>query len=525
MGVREKEVIKKIKENKLFWIILVFSLAGLLLRLLFIWKHSTAFTYDQARDLLDLREMWLLKKPRLIGANTSLHGVFYGPFWYWLCFPFYVLTGGHPMTNLIPILLISFFIPLVFYVLIKDKRLGFILSTLYIFSHSFFTRSIVALNTNPVIYFTPLFLVLLVKFYQEEKNLFLYLTMFLAGTAFHFEPIIGILWIPILLLSSLYLKKINKIIRNKKAVFFFIIPFLPQLIFEFRHDFLQTRAFLRLITGSGSSLTPADGGLAFRFFDRMRVFKDSFLFQNGGSLWFSLLSLGLICLAVFKLAKSKKIRRKNYFLTICMISLAMVFAGFVIYPFALWPWYLGVVDALMVTLIGLGIYYLFSWKRRYIILTFGMLIIFLFLNLSHYFPWPLDQGFSPNVANLRTRLKVVDLVYNEADNRGMKIYTFAPYVYDYPYQYLIWWRARTKYEYLPEEYYYLPNQPAYVASKQKADLIISSEKAECDFLIIEPFENQEEWFWDWRYRFPEAEKTWEIGETRVEKLCSDESSN
>jgi hypothetical protein len=115
MGIKKKEVIGFLEKHQLLLVIIFLSFLGLLLRVLFIWKNSTAFTYDQARDLLDLREMWLLRKPRLIGAHTSLHGVFYGPFWYWLCFPFYLLTGGHPLTNLISILLIAFSTPLITY--------------------------------------------------------------------------------------------------------------------------------------------------------------------------------------------------------------------------------------------------------------------------------------------------------------------------------------------------------------------------------------------------------------------------
>ena len=78
----------KNKTKQLLLLVISLSLIGLVLHFLWLWKHSTAFTYDQGRDLLDLREMYLLGKLRLIGAETSLHGVFYGPFWYWLSFPF-----------------------------------------------------------------------------------------------------------------------------------------------------------------------------------------------------------------------------------------------------------------------------------------------------------------------------------------------------------------------------------------------------------------------------------------------------
>ena len=515
MGIKKKEVVVSLKKHKLLLAIIILSLIGLILRLLFIWKHSTAFTYDQARDLLDLREMWLLRKPRLIGANTSLHGVFYGPFWYWLCFPFYLLTGGHPLTNLIPIFLLSLLMPIIFFFLIEDKRLGFILTSVFIFSHSFFVHSIVALNTNPIIFIIPLILLLLVKFYLSEKEVFLWLVMFLMAASFHFEPLIGLFLLPVFFMTLLLLRKGKLVWRQKRVLIVFVFPFIPQIIFEFRHQFLQTKAFLNLIMGKGSSLTPASGDLIYRLFDRLRVFQEVWINQSKGII---LAIFFLILIAFFSFQRKQKKEVKFLFL-FCLLTLIIFFIGFVLYPYALWPWYLSAIDALVLTLIGLGIFFLLSFSKKYFFLSLGILLIFIVLNVSRYLPWPLDQGFSPDPANLRTRLKVVDLIYADVNDKGFKVFAFAPYVYDYPYQYLIWWRAKTRYNYLPEEYFYLTDQTPYIPAKEKADEIIPSKKSECDYLIIEPFESQEKWYWDWRYRFPEAREIWEIGRTRVEKLC------
>lgn len=521
MGTKnKKEVIDFFKKNRLFLLILILSLIGLLLRVLFIWEHSTAFTYDQGRDMLDLREMWLLKKPRLIGANTSLHGVFYGPFWYWLSFPFFLLTGGHPLSTLILLLVFSFLMPFLFFLLVENKHLGFVLSLIYLFSFSFFSHSIVALNTNPMIFLTPLFLLLAAKFCKKEKGIFLSLLFFIVASSFHFEPIIGLFWILTIAVSWFIFGKVSLVWKNKQALVFFLIPFLPQAIFEFRHNFLQTKALWRLLSGGGSSLTPGGGGLVFRFFDRIRIFKEAWLSQSGNNLIMAGLFLILILLLISKFTGRKNIKKEeDYFILLCLISLTGVFFGFVIYPYALWPWYLSTVDALILTLIGLGIYFLGSWGKKYIFLSMAILAIFLFFSFRRYFSWPIQKYYSSDPANLRTRLKVVDLVYKEANNQGFKIFTFAPYVYDYPYQYLIWWRGKEKFGYLPEKYYYLLGQPKYVAAKEEADKLIPSKLSECDYLIIEPYESQKEWYFSWRGNFPKSNKVWEIGKTKIEKLC------
>jgi len=397
---------------------------------------------------------------------------------------------------------------------LRDYLLGFILATVFIFSYSFFSHSIVALNTNPIVFIIPLILLFLAKFYSTEKEIFLWLVMFSIAVSFHFEPLIGLFLLPVFFFTILFFKKGKLVWRQKRVFIAFLLPFMPQIIFEFRHQFLQTKAFLSLIMGKGSSLTPASGDLVYRLFNRLRVFQDVWINQSGEII---LAILFLILIALLSQRKQKK--EVKFLFLLCLFTLVIFFIGFVLYPYALWPWYLSAVDALILILIGLGIFFLLSLSKKYFFLSLGILLFFIVINVNRYLPWPLDQGFSPDPANYRTRLKVVDLIYEDAKDKGFKILTFAPYVYDYPYQYLIWWRAKTQYQYLPEEYFYLPDQPPYVPSKEAADKLIPSKKSKCDYLIIEPFESQEKWFWDWRYRFPEAKKTWEIGRTRVEKLC------
>ena len=509
------------KKGKYFlYFVIVLSFIGLGLRLLWLWKHSTAFTYDQGRDLLDLREMYLLGKLRLIGASTSLHGVFYGPFWYWLSLPFYIITGGNPLSTTFVVLGMSFITPIFAFWLIDDKKLGLILATIYIFSHSFFMNSIIALNTNPVVYIVPVLVILLSKFINTNEKKFLYLLMFLSGSLFHFEPIIGLFWIAVFVISIIGFKKVGEFLKTKKSVFFFGITMLPQIVFELRHNFLQTKAFLSLLLGQGDSLTKIYEPIG-RLKDLQRIILDVFVNQTGGGhVFLGIVFVFLFLFCIKKIFSPDSLKNKNKPMgLIFLVTLIVFLFGFAIYPYALWPWYLSSLDALILSLVGLGLYYLFISSKKMLFISICLFFILLLVNVQRYFPWPLEQGFSPDTANLRTRLAVVDLIYNDSNGKGMAIFTFAPYVYDYPYQYLIWWRAKTKYHYLPEEYVYLTNQPAYVAAKEKADSLIEKRDSTCDYLIIEPFESQEKWFWDWRGRFPEAKKSWEIGETKVEKLC------
>src|SRR3989338_541358 len=46
--------------------------------------------------MLDVREMIVLGNFRLIGSTTSIEGVYFGPFWYYLLSISFIITGGNP---------------------------------------------------------------------------------------------------------------------------------------------------------------------------------------------------------------------------------------------------------------------------------------------------------------------------------------------------------------------------------------------------------------------------------------------
>src|ERR1035437_6914212 len=102
----------------LYFIIFV----GSLIRFPGIFTNSFAFTYDVGRDMIALWNIAYLHKIPLIGATTGLPGVFYGPWWYYLLTPFFIVASGDPqgiafVMSLIGILSIVF-------AFILGKRLG-----------------------------------------------------------------------------------------------------------------------------------------------------------------------------------------------------------------------------------------------------------------------------------------------------------------------------------------------------------------------------------------------------------------
>src|SRR3972149_12110870 len=81
------------KETLILYLII---LIGIFLRFQGVFSNSFAFTYDVGRDMLAVSDIASLNKIPLIGATTGLPGVFYGPWWYYMLTPFFIIFSGNP---------------------------------------------------------------------------------------------------------------------------------------------------------------------------------------------------------------------------------------------------------------------------------------------------------------------------------------------------------------------------------------------------------------------------------------------
>src|SRR3989344_8392703 len=76
-------------------------LVGVIFKLSLSSDGRFLFNMDNARDLIDVREMVVLKKLRLIGPSTAIEGFFNGPAWYYLLAIPFVLSQGDPYSTII----------------------------------------------------------------------------------------------------------------------------------------------------------------------------------------------------------------------------------------------------------------------------------------------------------------------------------------------------------------------------------------------------------------------------------------
>ena len=464
-----------INKNTIF--LLLILIFALFLRLPQILADDFFFVFDMGRDMLWTRDIVVLQKPYLIGPWGSLQGIFFGPVWYYLLsIPFFI-TGGDPRGSVLLVLFFNLITIITAYLLgkkIKDGKLGLIFALLLASSTLMIDISTYAFHSN-LLPFTTLIFIWSLYEVLENKPKYLLLAALIASINFHLEPATAIF--TALTLAVFIIWKIKLILKNKnsggvKIIFLslivFIIPFIPQIIFELRHQFLQTQSLILFIKGENKSL---GGVLPFipRVFDRAGKFLELFSGSVFSThiLWLLRPALAVVLFLVFLIYKSAE-KKEREFIEINLLVLLVPFLGYIfLFPPELKGWYLTGLAIPYILLIGLVIRYLLQKNKVIAILVLLVMIIYnsdLVIRINYFL------GKMPNIGEsgmLSVQKKTIDWIYKDADGLTFNAYLYTAPVYDYNYQYLFWWYGKKQYGYWPEEYSYLPRKIDYVPYKEK----------------------------------------------------------
>lgn len=479
------------------------------------------FTFDMGRDLLWTRNMVELKKPTLIGPWGSIAGVYFSPYWYYLLAIPYILFRGDPRSAII--------VPLIFNIAViiigwrylkKEKHLiaANIFALIFAASPMVINLSSFAFHANLLPLATLIFLIGLIN-----KNIFL--SAFVASLSYSLEPAAAFMLTLFLAIFVLWqLIKKHSFISFRSliiSIFLFITPFAPQIIFEIRHQFIQTKSLIAYFTGQNTSL----GGnlpLLQRIPERIDKFSgilsySLFPVETNWIKW--ILTIIFILLTIIFLKNSFVIARQftlslpkggnlyrfvHYSLVFILFHyLAYVF----IFPAELKGWYLS----------GFAVVYIFifsvfseniiqkipqiSW-----LVYFGLFLL-TFHNLGFTQRHSRRSGPPPTPETFKAQLEIVDWIYQDAlsEKQPFAVYTYTPPIYDYNYQYLIWWRGTQKYHFLPAEFSYLPNKNDYLPYMSRfISVNWLPQQAQLIYAIMEP----EQGTWkqkDWLDNFKDLE--------------------
>ncbi len=504
--------------KKINWLIVSILLLGVIYRLIISSNSNFIFNMDNARDMVDVREMVVLGKLRLIGQTTAIDGFFYGPAWYYILTIPFILSGGHPYASiLLEILLWAF--GGYFLLFLVNKYYGKLALTtvavVWTASNFILLASQYAFNPNPVIFLTPVFIYLLIEFLQSGRLIYSLAVWFLAGLFLHFEITVG-LFMPLVIILAILVTGKNLLFKKRNfwlGILAFIITLIPQLLFELRHDFFLTKSLFAYKSDSHAGVKLDDLGV--RFEDVKRSFYDTLLptFENY-KLYLNLILIALPITMIAKFSKEKKLDR----LTLISLLIFLVpFIGLLYLKVDLMRWHLNAAIVAGIILSGFVISYLYESSKLgkivALVLT-GMILIFSLQNIKDY----LNAAKIGNQGNsiFRNELEVVDFIYKYVNGKNFKAYIYLPSVIDYPYQYLFWWRGLNKYGYLPEDYAYLPNKPEYIKGKEKLDTGSHPKSSGLVFLIKESDQIGQRHLWENSFKSLELLGAKRIGSVEVE---------
>lgn len=203
---------------------------------------------DIARDFLLLEEIVQKRIPPLIGAHSGISGIFHGPLWFYINVPFFILGRGNPaVVGFFWVLLYAVSLLILFYT--GKKSFNFEIALLSTVLYAMISVQEVNNLSNPygALILFPLFFYLFYCYTKSLKFAYLLLAIFILGLIIQFQMAFGL---PILVLTLILLTVF--LVKKRRLIHFtsLLVIILTQstsILFELRHNFLQTRSFLNYL--------------------------------------------------------------------------------------------------------------------------------------------------------------------------------------------------------------------------------------------------------------------------------------
>lgn len=221
-------------------------------------EDRTIFGWDQERDAFQIYNLVANKKLFLIGPRIlSDTGFFLAPYYTYLLTPFYVLTRLNPYAIVIFLMTVNSIFFVVFaYVMIKlfGEKIAFFALFLYTINPLMIRFDTIAWNPVFIPLSTTIVYGIWYGVYRKKivNPLILFLLGITNGLAFHFHVQGGFLLIQTIGFLLFFHTTIKQKFANIGLVFLgFVSTFLPIILFDIRHDFLNSKLILSMIHSNG----------------------------------------------------------------------------------------------------------------------------------------------------------------------------------------------------------------------------------------------------------------------------------
>jgi len=426
---------------------------------------NPVFGFDNGRDYLAVKSIVVDHKLTLIGeelgaGQAGFSYLFQGPgYFYFLAIPFF-LFNGNPVGGVFFMLLLGLsVIALGIYFISKflgfkeGLLMGFLLAcSPYLISQSRFFE-------NP--FATTLFI--LITFYlvykftsrKSHRYFLVFLAALFSGFLYNFEIGVAIPLCATLFIYCIFLFR-KKIFHFLPSLFGgFILSIFPMILFEIRHNFMGLRSvyfylFMQKISHTHPpillwSYTKNIFNLYFSLFTDSFPWKSFFQTNIGLAIF-----IGFIIMTIAIFLKEKN-RVKKDFLIYLFLLFPINYLIFIPLRNSVYEYYItdiALAYAIMLT-------YCLSWlyhNRRFKLFIGISLLLSILLSMAVVNSVKtsiVDYHDYGGTAKLKGKMDALDYIYKDADKKPFGLLIFTPPVYTYSYDYIIWWYAQKKYNYVP----------------------------------------------------------------------------
>lgn len=432
----------KFKAVEIPGLILILVTAGIL-RLQGNIRGFFAFAFDQGKDFIEVSKIIYEGNLTLIGPNTGLPGIFYGPSWYYFLAPILLISGGDPKKVAIFFSFIGILTVFGLYFVLKILTKNVFVS----FSFALIAAMFGSWMIGPIFIWSPslapllmlFFIYLIYRIQNKPKSVYYFLlgvvTIIIGdmAAAYGISILLSVILLPIFFGKYFFRKEYLYTLLG------IIITISPRIIFELRNDFLMTRSFTAYLK------EPIVHGESFNFVQRFINNSDLFLgllsdtIARSNKLILVILFIPLVFLMIY-LAKDKKIMKKlvaDSLIRYLLFLLTFLLIIFSIYKDIVWDYYLIGLPVIFTVLLAKIFGYLISSKiiKIYSIL---FLVILILININTNIFSTFKITWEGGDSEYRNQKMVMDYIAFQKPT-DFTIHSYSPAIYDHPFNYLINW--------------------------------------------------------------------------------------
>lgn len=367
------------------WLLVIIIILAAFLRFYRI-EEFAMFLADQGRDAIIIKRIVTGEHFPAIGAPTSVGQVYLGPFYYYFIAPWLLIFNFNPAGLAWGSALTSIAFLIVLFYIVKslfNSRAAYISIFIASFSYVLIQSSRFSWNPNPLPFFSLLTAYSLFLAVKSGKTRYFFIFGAFLSFCIQLHYLAAALALPILVLAVFDLigQGKNFAARFLKYILSFIsflIFTLPLVIFDLRHEFINSKSFIKLLdsgTGVGAG----------KFANLIQSFSDinKYLFNIEIGSMISMALLIIMTLLLITVAV-----KKNYNLAFILAFLLFSLAVVSFYPGVKHAHYLGMIYPFYIILIAatMGEIFKHGFIDRAVVIFF--LAAFLYLNFQKYdFLW------------------------------------------------------------------------------------------------------------------------------------------